>query len=57
LVQRKSRIMRVRDGKQAKLYDVVYAKGSIEFYLIHKIRGVLKGSINFGFSWFNSPKF
>jgi len=44
LVQRKGRIMRPKEGKQAQLY-IVYARGSIEFYLIHKIKGILKGLI------------
>lgn len=44
LVQRKGRIMRPREGKQAKLY-VIYAQDSVEFQLITKINAILKSLI------------
>ncbi|MEM0477307.1 MAG: DEAD/DEAH box helicase [Candidatus Caldarchaeum sp.] len=44
LVQRKGRIMRPREGKQARLY-VIYANGTVETKLIHKIKCILKGFI------------
>lgn len=44
LVQRKGRIMRPKEGKHARLY-VVYADGTVEVQLIHKIKCILKGLI------------
>ena len=44
LVQRKGRIMRPREGKIAKLY-VVYAQGSIEAKIPHKIHAILNGIV------------
>jgi len=44
LVQRKGRIMRPREGKIARLY-VIYAQGSIEAKIPHKIEAILNGIV------------
>ncbi|MEM2233764.1 MAG: DEAD/DEAH box helicase [Nitrososphaerota archaeon] len=44
LVQRKGRIMRPKEGKQARLY-VIYAQESIEYMLVLKINAILKNLI------------
>jgi len=44
LVQRKGRIMRPGEGKIARLY-VVYAQGSVESKIPHKIRAILNGMV------------